>query len=280
MSNAVRVGNVEIVSVLDASMTAPWSALFPNIAQDAMEPYRQHLSADGSQITISISSFIVRAGGKTILVDTGLGAKNRPFFSNGRLPEALAENGIAPADVDVVLATHIHVDHVGGHTTAKGDGFVPAFPRAKHVFTRAEWDHWTAPAIANAPGNEYVVDSVLPLQGVADIELVDDEYQLGDEITLIPTPGHTPAHTSFLIASAGESAVILGDVAHTPMQVTETGWSPVFDFNPVQSAESREKLMDRLEKEQPLLAAGHFPHPGFGRVVRVDGKRYWRGLAS
>ena len=280
MSDAVRVGNVELISVLDASISAPWSVLFPNVAPDAMEPYRQHLSPDGSQLTLSISSFIVRAGGKTILVDTGLGAKNRAGFSNGRLPEALAENGVAPGDVDVVLATHIHIDHVGGHTTAKGDGFVPAFPKAKHVFTRAEWDHWTAPAIANAPGNEYVVDSVLPLRGVADIELVDNEHRLGDEITLIPTPGHTPAHTSFLITSAGESAVILGDVAHSPVQVSETGWLPVFDSDPAQAAETREKLMDRLEKEQPLLAAGHFPHPGFGRVVRVDGKRYWRGLGS
>jgi len=278
MSNVIKVGNVEIVSVLDAAMTAPWSALFPNATQDAWEPHREHLVGDGSQISLSITSFIVRAGGKTILVDTGLGAKNRQFFSNGRLPDALAEIGVRPGDVDVVLATHIHIDHVGGHTMAKGDAFVPAFSKAKHVFTRAEWDYWTAPAIANAPGNEYVVDSVLPLQGAADIDLVDSEHRLTDEITLLPTPGHTPAHTSFLITSAGESAVILGDVAHNPVQVTETGWSPVFDFNPSQSAETREKLMDRLEKERPLVAAGHFPHPGFGRVVRIEDKRYWRAL--
>ena len=277
MSNVLKIGSVEVVALLDAAATAPWTMLFPKLTQDAWEPHREHLTPDGA-ISLSITSFVVRASGKTIVIDTGLGAKNRQFFGNGRLPEALAEIGVRPEDVDVVLATHIHIDHVGGHTVAKDGGFVPAFPKAKHIFTRAEWDHWTAPEIANAAGNEYVVDSVLPLQGAADIELVDSEHRLTGEITLLPTPGHTPAHTSFLISSGGESAVILGDVAHNPVQVTETGWSPVFDFNPSQSAETREKLMERLEKERWLLAAGHFPHPGFGRVVRIDSKRYWRAL--
>ena len=278
MSNVLKVGNVEIVAVLDSSMVAPCSAMFPTVASDAWAPHSEHLTGDGSQLTLSISSFVVRGGGKTTLVDTGLGAKDRPFFGNGRLLDALAELGIRPEDVDVVLATHIHVDHVGGHTTKKGDGYAPAFPRAMHVFTRAEWEYWTASAVASAPGNQYVVDSVLPLQGAAEIELVDGEHRLTDEIALIPTPGHTPAHTSFLISSGGEAAVILGDVAHSPVQVTETGWLPVFDLDPARAADSRERMIDRIEKEQLLLAAGHFPFPGFGRVVRIENKRYWRAL--
>ncbi len=278
MSNVLKVGNVEIVAVLDSSMVAPCSAMFPKVTPDAWAPHGEHLTGDGSQLTLSISSFVVRGSGTTTLVDTGLGAKDRPFFGNGRLPDALAELGIRPEDVDVVLATHIHVDHVGGHTTKKGDAYAPAFPRAKHVFTRAEWEYWTAPAVASAPGNQYVVDSVLPLQGAAEIELVNGEHRLTDEIALIPTPGHTPAHTSFLISSGGEAAVILGDVAHSPVQVTETDWLPVFDLDPARAAESRERLMDRIEKERLLLAAGHFPFPGFGRVVRIENKRYWRAL--
>ncbi len=277
MSNVLKVGNVEIVALLDASAAAPWSVLFPQLNEDAWAPHRQHLTADGS-IALSITSFIVRAGGKTCVIDTGLGVKDRPYFGNGRLAEALAEIGVRPEDVDLLLATHIHVDHVGGHTIAKDGGFVPAFPKAKHIFTRAEWDYWTAPAVANAQGNEYVVDSVLPLQGAVDIDLVDNEHRVSDEITMIPTPGHTPAHTSFLISSAGESALILGDVAHNPAQVTETSWSPAFDLNPALSAVTREKTMDRIEKDKLLLAAGHFPFPGFGRVVRIDNKRHWRAL--
>jgi glyoxylase-like metal-dependent hydrolase (beta-lactamase superfamily II) len=98
---------------------------------------------------------------------------------------------------------------------------------------------------------------------------------LTDEITLIPTPGHTPSHVSVAIVSAGEAAVIIGDVCHHPAQVTE-GWSPLFDMNPVLAQESRERLMARIEGERMQVIAGHFPHPGFGRIVRAEGKRYFR----
>jgi glyoxylase-like metal-dependent hydrolase (beta-lactamase superfamily II) len=276
MSNVMKVGNLEIVAVRDSSFDAPCAALFPKIGSDAWAPHGEFTSGDPSKLTISIASFVVRGGGKTTLVDTGLGAKDRPFFGNGRLPDALAEMGIRPADVDVVLATHVHVDHVGGHTTKKGDAYVPTFPRAKYLFARAEWDYWTAPDVAKA--TPWVVDSVLPLEGAAEIDLVDGEHRISDEIALIPTPGHTPAHTSFLISSGGEAAVILGDVAHSPVQVTETGWLPVFDMDPERASESRERMMDRIEKERLMLAAGHFPFPGFGRVVRIENKRYWRAL--
>ena len=105
----------------------------------------------------------------------------------------------------------------------------------------------------------------------------DGEHKLTDELTLLPTPGHTPAHISVAIVSAGEAGVIIGDVCHHPAQVSE-GWSPVFDMNPALAMESREKLLQRIEDERMTVIAGHFPHPGFGRVVRVEGKRFWRAL--
>jgi glyoxylase-like metal-dependent hydrolase (beta-lactamase superfamily II) len=272
----MKVGSIEVISLLDSSFDAPCAGLFPKVPAEAWADHAEHVT-DG-KLQVSISSFVLRGGGKTTLVDTGLGAKDRPFFGNGHLWESLAGLGIRPDDVDMVLATHIHIDHVGGHTVAVGDSFAPAFPKARYVFTRAEWDYWTAPDVANAPGNPYVRDSVLPLDGAANVELVDGEHRISDEIALIPTPGHTPAHTSFLISSGGEAAVIAGDIAHSPVQVTETSWHDAFDLDPEKAAESRERLMDRIEKDQLLLAAGHFPHPGFGRVVRIENKRYWRAL--
>jgi glyoxylase-like metal-dependent hydrolase (beta-lactamase superfamily II) len=277
MPHTMTVGEVEIISLLDSSFDAPCAGLFPKVPAEAWAGHEEHVT-DG-KLAVSISSFVVRAGGKTIIVDTGLGKKDRGFFGNGRIMESLAELGVQPNDVDIVLATHIHIDHVGGHTIAAGDGYVPAFPKARYVFTRAEWDYWTAPDVANAPGNPYVVDSVLPLQGAANVELVDGEHRVSDEIALIPTPGHTPAHTSFLISSGGEAAVIVGDVAHSPVQVTETSWHDAFDLDPENAAVSRERIFDRIEKDGLRVAAGHFPHPGFGRVVRVENKRFWRGLA-
>jgi glyoxylase-like metal-dependent hydrolase (beta-lactamase superfamily II) len=217
----------------------------------------------------------VRSGGKTVLVDSGIGAKDRPMFPNGRLPDAIAEAGVRLDEIDIVVATHIHIDHVGWHTTARDGGFVPTFPKATHVFNRDEWAYWTAPEVAKA--TPWVIDCVQPLEGVAEISLVDGEHKVTDELTLLPTPGHTPAHVSVAIMSAGEAGVIIGDVCHHPAQVTE-GWSPVFDMNPALAMESREKLLQRIEDERMTVIAGHFPHPGFGRVVRVEGRRWWRAL--
>jgi len=274
--NTIRIGNVEITAVADASgLSAPCNVMFPNITAAAWQPHREHLGADGATLNLSITSFLVRSVGKTIIIDTGIGAKDRPFFPNGRLPEALAEIGVEPGAIDVVANTHMHIDHVGWHTTLRGEAYVPTFPKAKHLFNKDEWEYFTNPEVANAPGNNHIVDSVLPLRDQADIDLVGAEYRVTDEITLLPTPGHTPAHQSFIISSAGETGIICGDVCHHPAQVTEL-WSPVFDMDPPLAQKTREKVVQRIEEEKMRLVAGHFPFPGFGNIVRVDGKRYWR----
>jgi glyoxylase-like metal-dependent hydrolase (beta-lactamase superfamily II) len=280
-ATVLRIGNVEITPLLDATAAGGTRSIFPNVTDDAWAPYEEHLAADpryeGHRMPISISSFLVRDRGKNVLVDTGIGAKNRGYFPNGRLPEAMIEAGARPDEIDIVIATHIHVDHVGWHTTERDGVFEPTFPAATHIFHRAEFAYWTDPAVANSGGGAHVVDSVLPLRNAAAIELVEGEYQVTDGITLLPTPGHSPAHMSVAILSGGEAAVIIGDVCHHPAQVTE-GWSPVFDMNPALAAQSREKLMQKIEDNRMTLIAGHFAHPGFGRIVRVEGKRYWRAL--
>ncbi len=276
--STLQIGNVTITALVDSLAKGPCSMLFPAVPAEAWAPHREHLLDDGANVPITITSYLVRCGGKMILVDTGIGAKDRALFRNGRLPDALAEMSIRPDEIDIALATHIHIDHVGWHTTADGRNYRATFPRAAHVFHRDEWAYWTAPEVAHAKGNEHVADCVLPLIDRVSIDLVDGEHRLTDEITLLPTPGHTPAHVSVAIASAGEAAVIIGDVCHHPAQMIETGWQPVFDMNPVLASETREKLMRRIEDERLIAAAGHFAHPGFGRLVRVAGRRTWRGL--
>ena len=97
-------------------------------------------------------------------------------------------------------------------------------------------------------------------------------------VTALPAHGHTPGHTSVLVSSAGKSAVILGDAAHVPVQAHHTDWSPRADTNPELSRQNRAELFDRMEKDHSLVVSGHFPVPGFGRLVRVQGRRYWRAL--
>jgi len=277
MSNVMRVGAVEITAVQDAMAAAPCNILFPSVAQSAWEPHKQHLSEDGKLLTLSITSYVLRSGGKTIVVDTGIGAKNRPFFPNGRLPEALSGIGVEPEKVDIVANTHMHIDHVGWHTTKRGEEYVPTFPTAKHVFNKDEWEYFTDPKVANAAGGEHIVDCVLPLKDHVDIELTEAEHRLTDEITLLSTPGHTPAHQSFLIRSGGEAAILWGDICHHPAQVTEL-WSPAFDMNAEQARATREHILGMIEEQGLKVIAGHFAFPGFGDIVRVEGKRYWRGV--
>jgi glyoxylase-like metal-dependent hydrolase (beta-lactamase superfamily II) len=278
--NVIKIGNVQITAVVDAAVPrAPRQACFPALPDEAFAPFRQFMADDGVSIPVTITSFLVRSGGKTILVDTGIGAKPRPYFPIGRLPDALREAGVAMDEIDIVLATHIHVDHVGWHTVADGEGFVPAFPNATYVFNRPEWDFFTSPKESAGDDRAYVRDSVLPLRDAgADIQLVDGEHRLTDDITLLQTPGHTPAHVSVAIASQGEAGVIIGDVCHHPAQVTNTDWCPIFDMNPVLSARSREALMQKIEAERMTMLAGHFAAPGFGRIVRMEGQRFWQGL--
>ncbi|HLB22696.1 MAG TPA: MBL fold metallo-hydrolase, partial [Dehalococcoidia bacterium] len=114
--NTIRIGNVEITAVADASgLTAPCNLMFPNVDATAWQPHREFLSGDGSSMNLSITSYLVRSSGKTIIIDTGIGAKDRPFFPNGPLPDALAEIGVTPDSIDIVANTHIHIDHVGWH---------------------------------------------------------------------------------------------------------------------------------------------------------------------
>jgi glyoxylase-like metal-dependent hydrolase (beta-lactamase superfamily II) len=141
-----------------------------------------------------------------------------------------------------------------------------------------EWDYFTSKETVDSGTAPWVPDCVLPLKDAANIQLIDGEAKLTDELTLLPAPGHTPAHSAVAIMSAGESAVIIGDLCHHPAQVTMAEWSPVFDLNPALAAESREKLLARIEQERLLTIAGHFPSPGFGRIVRVDGRRTWQAI--
>lgn len=270
----MRIGNVEIMAVQDAGPKAPLRALFPNQTADDWEPHKHWNSPDGQLCDLSITQFVVRSDGKTILIDTGIGAKDRAFFPNGRLPEALVEAGVALDAIDIVACSHMHIDHIGWHTTKQGDGYVPTFPKSRLVFVEEEWRYWTGPEGRDQP---HIVDCVLPIKESADIQLVGGEHQLTDEITLFPAPGHTPAHSVFLIDSAGERGIIWGDLCHHPAQVSEL-WSPVFDMDPVRSRESRERVLQRIEDEDRRVVAGHFPYPGFGRIERVEGKRHFRAL--
>ena len=117
---------------------------------------------------------------------------------------------------------------------------------------------------------------MMPLEGLNVLDLIEGEYDVTAEVKTLPTPGHTPGHISLMIASAGETAFILGDVAHSPAQAQYTDWSPGFDVDPDLARTTRHSALDRLESDGTLVASGHFPQPGYGRFVRSGERRIWQ----
>ena len=125
---------------------------------------------------------------------------------------------------------------------------------------------------------EHVQKHVVPLTELNLLDLFDEDYKVTDELITVSTPGHTPGHTSLLIASGSERAFVLGDVAHSPAQAHYTDWNPMFDIQPDISRPTRHRVLDMLESEGTLVSAGHFPDPGFGNFVRLEGRRIWQGI--
>ena len=277
MSDRVKVGNVEILAFVDIGPNSrDPSQVFPDVPADAWGPYRHTLNPEG-QLPFQMGFFALRSDGKTIIVDTGLGAGPHQQMGGitGQALANLAKAGITPEDVDIVFITHLHGDHVGWNITWDGDTPRATFPRATYYAPQGDWDHFTKPEVLeNSP---HMKANVLPLQQLGALELIGDGFAVTPEVSTFLTPGHTPGHHSALITSNGERGVIAGDVFHTVAQTQETGWNVGFDVDKPMAARTRESFMARMEAEGFTVAAGHMVvGSNIGHVVRLEGKRTWQ----
>jgi glyoxylase-like metal-dependent hydrolase (beta-lactamase superfamily II) len=273
----MTVGGAEIVALQDAWAKIPPAMFFPDRDASAWEPYREFLDADGN-LTLNIGAWLVRSQGRTILVDTGLGGRPTQFPLQERpsLPSVLEAAGVKPGDVEVIVYSHLHFDHTGWNTVDKDGRPELVFPNARHVVQRREWEYWTSSD--ELKGGCQYANVLAPVEAAGLLDLVDGEHAVTSEFVTLPTPGHTPGHVSFVLASQGQRAYLIGDAAHQPVQVTESTWSIAADVDKQQSAKSRVALMDQIEREGAILASGHFPFPGLGRAVQKGGKRRFEAL--
>jgi glyoxylase-like metal-dependent hydrolase (beta-lactamase superfamily II) len=279
MTDRVAIGNVEVLAMIDM-VPPPYdpTEFFPGVSQDAWEPYKQdHL--ENGHLQLYYGLFALRSQGRIVLVDTGMGPSPHPTRGNrrGDLLDQLKLQGVSPEDVVSVVHTHLHADHVGWNITLEGGQPRATFPRAKYLVPRDDWEHFTEPAVLEtAP---YVRDSVVPLEGLGVMELIEGEHTITPEISTVPTPGHTPGHINVIISSQGQKGVVVGDVLHSKVQVQEPGWCSRADIDRELGQRSREAMLERAEREDFIVAAGHFkPEDHFGRVIRVEGRRYWQVL--
>ena len=245
-----------------------------------IEPFCRNPVTGG--LKLSIHTWIVKTGKQTILIDTCNGNhKDRPNFELAHqlnLPylERLAAAGVRPEDVDIVMCTHLHVDHCGWNTQLKNGKWVPTFPNAKYIFSLEEYQQWNPamPGFDEAAINVGVFnDSVLPVVEAGQALLVTGEHGLNENMIIKPAPGHTKGSIVLEVASKGQHALFAGDTLHSPIQIMRPEWSSGFCLDPVQSGKTRRKLMEHCVEKNALLMPAHFPPPHAVRVKR-DGNNF------
>ncbi len=258
-----NVGSVEVVGLVDTRFAFPVGGVFPEIGKAASQ-YRHFLTPDGD-VPMICACFLLRADGQTILVDTGYAEAG-----DARLLPDLETAGVKLADVDTVVFTHLHPDHTAWNIDRKtGD---PTFPNARYWAPQADWDFF------DAQGADHFTRDMKPLQAAGQLDLFSGEKTVTPSLTTLPTPGHTPGHSSIAIVSGNDRGFILGDVVLSALDVQDPDLVNSFDTDSDQARQTRLTILKRLESGQELVGAAHLPGEGLGHFGLMEGRRVWRPL--
>ena len=233
------------------------------------------------KLIFSFHSFVVRTGRQTVLIDSCIGndkeRPTRPQFHRMKSPfiEDLARLGVKPEDVDYVMCTHLHWDHVGWNTRLADGQWVPTFPKARYVVAKREYDHWQGvhDSGVDTPHARAFGDSVLPVVKTGQALLVGDDYALDDGLWFEGYPGHTPGNVVIHARSGGQRGVFIGDVLHHPLQCLKPEWSTMACSDPEGSRASRTRLIQEHADSGALILPAHFPAPTAG-WIRPHGGAY------
>jgi glyoxylase-like metal-dependent hydrolase (beta-lactamase superfamily II) len=279
MSLKFTVGDLSIHRLIEQETTfLPALDLFPTLSPDVLAQDRDWMRKDGAIVEsdvliLSFQSYVVRTPHHTILIDSCIGNdKPRParpkwnMKTDDTYMRALNAAGFSAGDIDFVMCTHLHVDHVGWNTKLEGGRWVPTFPKARYIFGKTEYDYWTEQnARAEVPP---FADSVLPVVEAKRADIVGSDFGVGDHLRILPTPGHTPGHVAFAMGRAKDDAVFVGDIMHSPLQLQHPELSPRFDVDQAQAAATRKNLLERYCDTDTLCCTAHFPSPSTGKIRR------------
>jgi len=272
---------VELVNLVQVEGFFPGASTAEILEIDWLRP--EFVNEDGDLI-LSIHALVVDTPGKRIMVDTCIGNdKARVWPDMDRLQTAflddLQQAGFPRESFDLVLCTHLHVDHIGWNTMLKDGVWVPTFPNARYLISRTEHDFWKCGAGIQSDNGwsevqrQAFADSVQPVRDAGLIDLVDGSHEVCDEVSLVPTPGHSPGHVSIAIRSKGHRALITGDFTHHPAQLARPEWGLPVDYDSEQAIRTRQKQFADLAGQPVLVIGTHWAGVTAGRVSR-DGVTY------
>jgi glyoxylase-like metal-dependent hydrolase (beta-lactamase superfamily II) len=270
-SDRWQVGQARITRVEEVTHRLPIEHFLPGATSEVIRPHRGWMSDaqldDEGMMSIAIAAYVVESRGRRLLVDTCIGPEHPHGRSNSPFMSRLAAAGFLPDSIDAVVCTHFHFDHVGWNTVVVGGERRPTFERATYFFGVDEWKatHDEAPADLLLASVERDVRWVVE---AGRAELVAPGHAITDEVSLIPTFGHSPGHLSVHVVSDGAEAVITGDAAHHPLQLAVPHLATTADFDAAAGVVSRERLIDRVLDRDVLVVGTHFGLPSAGYLRR------------
>ncbi|MEV7723442.1 MBL fold metallo-hydrolase [Streptomyces sp. NPDC087917] len=276
-THVITLGDVTITRIEEMrGPIMPTDQFFPDLPEQAWKDQRamlvpDHLGADDAMVHVAMQTWLLRSEGRTILIDTGVGNdKARPAvaaWDHLRLDYLgnLARAGVRPEDVDLVINTHLHVDHVGWNTRLIDGDWVPTFPNATYLMPKADFEFWNPannPDIAGGVNENVFEDSVAPVHAAGQVRLWEEGHTIDGSLRLEAAPGHTPGSSVVTLTSGSDRALFVGDLMHTPLQVTHPDHNSCFCQDPAQSRSTRRRLLGRAADQGALVLPAHFSGHG------------------
>jgi glyoxylase-like metal-dependent hydrolase (beta-lactamase superfamily II) len=276
--HTLTLGEVTISRVVEIARSSfPTAQMLPDSSAEQIARHHRWIKPHFFDDVVGdlgsrIQTWIVRTPRHTVLIDTGVGndkvrGDNALWNKRrGGFLDDLGAAGVGPEQVDMVLCTHLHVDHVGWNTRLVDGRWVPTFPNARYVFPGEEWEFWKHEDQAGREKSGCIADSVVPVVEAGQAQLVDSAYTVDPWLSYEPWVGHTPGHVGVRVRTSAGSAVFSGDLMHRVVQVAEPQWSSCFCYDGRQAATTRRAFVERHAASGDLVLPAHFPHPG--RIVR------------
>lgn len=280
MSYHFKIGHFEALSISGGAMSvSAYPTYAPNAERAEVERVLYERFLPPNQYTLQLNALVVATGSNKVLVDTGAGTEFGP--SLGRLATNLQSVGIQPEDIDTVILTHAHPDHIGGIVAPDG---ALTFPNAQYSISEAEWTFWTAPdlnvrlaRLEEAFKPLFLSAAHRHLSSIADrVTLYRRDQEIVPGIHALAAPGHTPGHSALLIASGDAQLLHTADVFHhAAFDLEHPHWQTAFDYDPAQAYATRRQLLDRAAADRTHLMAYHIPFPGVGHIRARGGHYEW-----